>query len=159
MRSVPLICFFLCALISLWSIYVSASSVAVSVNGDTLNRAIRDFDAVLLMVHAPWCGHCRAAMPEFDKVFGTMREHEGTKKLRVAKINGDDHRDVGARFGVKGYPTFLLFVKGNSHPIHYNGKREHAGFVEFLYAKLSHLKAPTTRPKNATTSNRRHYEL
>lgn len=43
----------------------------------------------------------------------------------VAKVDADAHRELGARFGVKGFPTLKWFAKGSSaqEPEDYNGGR------------------------------------
>ncbi len=45
--------------------------------------------------------------PILDEVAGS---YDG--KLKIAKLNVDDNRDVPAKFGIRGIPTLMLFKDG-----------------------------------------------
>lgn len=62
---------------------------------------------VLVDYWAEWCGPCRAIAPILDEV---SRDYDG--RLRVAKMNVDENREVPARFGIRGIPTLMLFKDG-----------------------------------------------
>ena len=56
---------------------------------------------------AGWCGPCKMIAPILDEVSKT---YDG--KLRVAKMNVDENRDVPAKYGIRGIPTLILFKGG-----------------------------------------------
>ena len=62
---------------------------------------------VLVDYWAEWCGPCRAIAPILDEV---SRDYDG--RLRVAKMNVDENREVPAKFGIRGIPTLMLFKDG-----------------------------------------------
>jgi thioredoxin len=62
---------------------------------------------VVVEFWAPWCPPCAAMAP----VLAAVAE-EGRGSLRVGRVNVDDHPGLGARYGVAGVPTFVVFVAG-----------------------------------------------
>ena len=62
---------------------------------------------VLVDYWAEWCGPCKMIAPILDEV---SKDYDG--KLRVAKMNVDENRDVPAKYGIRGIPTLMLFKDG-----------------------------------------------
>jgi thioredoxin 1 len=62
---------------------------------------------VVVDVWAEWCQPCQALEPVLQSIADEHRH-----QLRVFKLNGDDHPEVIARFGVLGLPTLLVFDGG-----------------------------------------------
>ena len=56
---------------------------------------------------AEWCGPCRKLSPLLDEVAQDM---DG--QVKVAKVNVDNERALGAMFQVMSIPTVLLFKDG-----------------------------------------------
>ena len=56
---------------------------------------------------AEWCGPCKMIAPILDEISTT---YDG--KLKVAKMNVDENRDIPAKFGIRGIPTLMLFKDG-----------------------------------------------
>ena len=66
---------------------------------------------VLVDFWAPWCGPCRALAPTIDKIAGQF-----AGKIKVGKLNTDDHGDLAVKYGISGIPQ-LLFFKGSDQPV------------------------------------------
>ncbi|QIB34101.1 thioredoxin [Ancylobacter pratisalsi] len=62
---------------------------------------------VLVDFWAPWCGPCRQLTPLIEKV---VREAKG--KVRLAKMNTDEHPSVAQQLGIQSLPTVYAFVNG-----------------------------------------------
>ena len=62
---------------------------------------------VLVDFWAEWCGPSKMIAPILDEVAGSYNG-----KLKIAKLNVDDNRDVPAKFGIRGIPTLMLFKDG-----------------------------------------------
>jgi thioredoxin 1 len=56
---------------------------------------------------AVWCGPCRAIAPSVEAL---ATEYKG--KIKVAKMNVDDHVLVPQRYDIRSIPTLLVFKGG-----------------------------------------------
>ena len=62
---------------------------------------------VLVDFWAPWCAPCKSIAPIVEQIAG---EYEG--KLKVAKLNVDDHPATASRYGVRGIPNLIILKAG-----------------------------------------------
>ena len=62
---------------------------------------------VVLDVYATWCGPCQQMAPIFDEL-----EKEMSDKVKFAKLNVDEARELSIQYGVTSVPTFV-FIKNN----------------------------------------------
>ena len=56
---------------------------------------------------ATWCGPCKMIAPALEEL-----SDELGGKVKIVKIDIDEHPDTPSRYGVRGIPTMLLFKGG-----------------------------------------------
>lgn len=76
---------------------------------------------------APWCGHCKAFAPEYEKA---ARALKGVAKVGAVDMTTD--QSVGSPYGVTGFPTVKLFP-GSRKPVDYNSERTAAALTKFIF--------------------------
>jgi thioredoxin 1 len=62
---------------------------------------------VLVDFWAVWCAPCRMVAPVVEEM---ATKYAG--KVKVGKLNVDEHGEVATRYNVRGIPTLLLFNNG-----------------------------------------------
>lgn len=78
---------------------------------------------------APWCAPCRQLTPVLEE---TAAAHEGAVVL--AKVNTEDHPDLGQAHGVQSIPAVKAFVDGKVVDEFVGGQPP--AFVKRFFAKL-----------------------
>jgi len=80
----------------------------LNLNDTSFTDAVeKDGGPILVDFWAEWCMPCRALAPVIDEL---AQEYQG--KIRFAKVNVDECKDVPAKFGIRGIPTLILFHEG-----------------------------------------------
>ena len=110
------------------------ASTVVDLDPSNFDAVVGDNSkTVLVEFFAPWCGHCKALAPTYEKLGGVFA---GESSVVVAKVDADKHRSLGERFGVTGFPTLKVFhaipgaIEDRVHD--YQGGRDLADFVTAL---------------------------
>ena len=55
---------------------------------------------------AEWCGPCRSMHPVFTRLSKKF------KKIRFARLNIDENRDIATKLGIQSIPVFIMFKNG-----------------------------------------------
>ncbi|CAN7602019.1 thioredoxin [Rhizobium leguminosarum] len=62
---------------------------------------------VLVDFWAPWCGPCKQLTPVLEKVI-----NEAKGRVRLVKMNIDDHPSIAGQLGIQSIPAVIAFVNG-----------------------------------------------
>ena len=85
-----------------------ASDKVIHLTDADFDQTVADSQVpVLIDFWAEWCGPCRRVGPIVDEL---AEEYDG--KLKVAKVNIDEHQQGATKLGVQSIPTLVLFKNG-----------------------------------------------
>jgi len=125
--------------------FVTADDPEASLEGVT-DLTPKNFDSivdgskhVLVEFYAPWCGHCKHLVPVLSSLGKSIQSDPKLKnRVVIAKVNADEHRDLGGRFGVSGFPTLKWFGRGKptDAPEDYASGRTLDAFSSWITQKL-----------------------
>ncbi|KAB2903762.1 MAG: thioredoxin [Anaerolineae bacterium] len=95
------------------------------------NEVLQSETPVLVDFWAEWCGPCKMIAPIVEEI---SEDYSG--KLRVGKLDADEHPSIVQMYGVMGIPTLILF-KGGEPVVRITGFRPKDAVVEKLEPHLS----------------------
>ena len=85
-----------------------ASTDVVTLQDSTFEQEVLKSNVpVLVDFWATWCGPCKAIAPTVEEL---ARQYKG--KVKVAKMDVDEHQQVPQQYGIRSIPTLLLFKGG-----------------------------------------------
>lgn len=70
-------------------------------------QVLQSKQLVLVDFWAPWCGPCKMITPILEKF-----SKEYNSRLKICKINVDEHTTVAAKYQILSIPTLLFFKDG-----------------------------------------------
>jgi len=104
--------------------------VITTVVGKNFDNVVTNDKDVFLMIHAPWCGHCKNFMPEFKAAAEEVSKK--SPETVMALLDGTANELSNEEYIWTGFPTVYFKKAGSDKPMKYSGARDAAGVLEFL---------------------------
>ena len=79
-------------------------------------ETLKEYKVVVVMFYASWCSISKNLMQPYDNLYNEFLN----KNVILTKVNCIDEPDLYWRHDIKGFPTFGLFVDGES--IYFEGE-------------------------------------
>ena len=92
----------------------------------TFNIALNEYDKLMVLFYAPWCGHCKKFHPEYEKAAKTLKK----ENIILAKVDGESNKELSTRFSIESYPTIKAFIKKKEYS--YDGDRSEEAIIDFM---------------------------
>lgn len=86
---------------------MAAANIVTLTDANFQQEVVQSAMPVLVDFWAEWCGPCKMLGPVLDEL---ATEYDG--RIRIGKVNIDEHQGLAAQYGIRSIPTLLLFHKG-----------------------------------------------
>jgi thioredoxin 1 len=86
---------------------MAAANMVVLTGENFSQEVLKSSTPVVVDFWAEWCGPCKMIAPVLDELAG---EYDG--KVKIAKVNIDDHQQLAINYGINSIPTLLFFKNG-----------------------------------------------
>ena len=86
---------------------MAAANKVTLTDGNFSQEVLKSTTPVVVDFWAEWCGPCKMIAPVLDELAG---EYDG--KVKIGKVNIDEHQQLAINYGINSIPTLLFFKNG-----------------------------------------------
>lgn len=101
-----------------FGLYLKSGPVVLLTQADFGKRVVNDDGVWLVEFFAPWCGHCKTLVPEWEKAAKALKG-----VVNVAAVDATQDQSLASQYSVQGFPTILIFGADKSKPDKYQNAR------------------------------------
>ena len=95
----------------------------------TIEKAIEQYENLIIYFYAPWCAHCRVFEPEYQKASPILQKDN----IYLAKIDSSNNNLSHQKYKINGFPTIIYFKKGI--PYEFEGGRSGKELINWARKK------------------------
>jgi len=100
-----------------------------------------------ISVAAPWCGHCKALLPEWERAAKQLHGEDAI----LGWVDATTEKKLATQYRIQGYPTIKVFPGGlnkkHSDAIDYEGGRTAQDIVRSILAEVDKSGTPKPIPE------------
>ncbi len=86
---------------------MAASNIVHLTEENFQKEVLESAQPILVDFWAEWCGPCKMLAPLLDEL---AQEYAG--RVRIGKLNIDEHQSLAVQYGIRSIPTLLMFKQG-----------------------------------------------
>ena len=124
-------------------------------------EVVQSKDIWLVLFYAPWCGHCKAFSPEYEKAAKALKGI-----FKIGAIDADKERSIGGKYNIQGFPTVKFFGIHKDKPVDYDKARTADAVINFMFekaraianARLNMKKTDQSSSNTNTNSNQQQHQ-
>jgi protein disulfide-isomerase A1 len=122
---------FLILALCFFCVFAEEDAAVIELKGDSFDSTIAE-GKWLIEFFAPWCGHCKQLLPQFEKAAKHFAE-KPPPPANMGKLDctTPDGQKVCEKFGIQGFPTIKFFNKGK-HVEDYDGARKEDALIAYI---------------------------
>ena len=103
----------------------------------TFKQEVLEHDGpVAVQLFAPWCGHCKALKPAWKAATKAL-----SGKVKLVVVDATAEQQLAQKYGVRGYPTILIFGDNKRKPQPYEGGRDEESLMKFATENLGPVRS------------------
>lgn len=101
-----------------------------------IRQPVAENTATLYFFYTNWCGFCKKAMPEWEKLELELRKNPVVGKIKVkpVRVDAEANQTLAEEFGINGYPMVRLETVNGIRV--YDKQITSAGLMQFLQTNL-----------------------
>jgi thioredoxin 1 len=86
---------------------MAAANIVTLTDANFPQEVLSSATPVVVDFWAEWCGPCKMIGPVLDEL---ATEYDG--KVKIGKVNIDEHQQLAINYGINSIPTLLFFKDG-----------------------------------------------
>ena len=117
----------------------SGKSHVVNLGSHNFQERVLDNPQVSMVAFvAPWCGHCKQLLPEWEEAAEKLLN----ENVLLGLVDATVEKELAQSYGVSGYPTIKIFSGGKSEATDYQGQRTASAIVKAILDEVDRTGIP-----------------